>query len=440
MPHDSRPARKFKGEKNLGVESSDLCRRVRGRMTIRAILVPLRTGRFARYMAGETISMVGTWMQIFAQGWVLTSLTHSALVLGGITFASGIPMLLLTLIGGNFADRFDKRRILYAVLVVQILSATILGWLVATKGIRIWHIFVTATILGVAAAFEVPATAAFVPELVPREHIGTAIALDRSSFHFTRLLGPALGGWLIGRFGTASAYFLNALSFFALIAALLTIGPRTVGTAAEEEQRGGGIGLGVAFVKADRPTRAMILLMAATTLFVSPFLIILMPLYARVTLALPAQNMGVLMGVSGIGSFTGALGLLSIPHGHRATALKCAGAAIALGLSGLAAAGSLSLACPAVVCLALGLSMTFGLANTVIQERTPAHLRGRVSAVAGMSFFGLVPFSGLLVSAGADFLGMQPAMFTGAACFAVCVALLLGGVKRLSSAPSGTPP
>ena len=219
-------------------------------MSIRTIFAPLRTGRFARYMAGETISMVGTWMQIFAQGWVLTSLTHSAIVLGGITFSSGIPMLLLTLIGGNVADRFDKRRILYRrAHGADSIGVAILGWLVAIQTIQIWHIFVAATILGVAAAFEVPATAAFVPELVPREHIGTAIALDRSSFHFTRLLGPALGGWLIGRFGTASAYFLNALSFFALIAALLTIGPRTVGTAAEEEQRGGGIGPGLAFVK-----------------------------------------------------------------------------------------------------------------------------------------------------------------------------------------------
>ena len=110
--------------------------------------------------------------------------------------------------------------------------------------------------------------------------------------------------------------------------------------------------------------------------------------------------MGVLMGVSGIGSFIGSLGLLSIPHGHRATALKGAGAAIALGLAGLSAARNLNMACPALVSLALGLSMTFGLANTVIQERAPNHLRGRVSAVAGMSFFGLSPFSGLLVSAG----------------------------------------
>ena len=405
-------------------------------MNFSTVTAPLRERRFARYMAGETVSMIGTWMQVFAQGWVLTSLTHSALVLGGINFAAGMPMLLLTLLGGSFADRYDKRRILYAVLAVQIIGAAALGWLVAHNCILIWHVLVAATILGIAAAFEVPAVSALVPELVSREHISAAIALDRSVFHFTRLIGPALAGWLIGRYGTASAYYLNALSFFALIAALLTIGPRLIGTAEEEEGRRSGIGQGLAFVRSDGPTRTMILLMAASTLFVSPFLMILMPLYSRVTLALPSDQMGALMAISGIGSFAGSMGLLSIPHGYRALTLKCAGATVAIGLAGLAAAPNLPLACAAIVCLALGLSTTFGSANIVIQERTPNHLRGRVSSVASLSFFGLVPFSGLILSSLVDFAGMRATMAGGAICFAASVAVLLWGVRQLSSAPS----
>ncbi len=404
-------------------------------MQLSTTFAPLREKRFARYLTGEAISMVGSWMQFFAQGWVLTSLTQKAMILGAVNFSSGIPMLLLTLVGGTFADRYDKRRILYAIVTVQIACAVAIGRLVALHEIQIWHIFVTSVILGIAAAFDVPTVAALVPELVSREHISAAIALDRAVFHFTRLLGPAMAGWLIGQFGTASAYYLNALSFLAIVVALLTIGPRPIGTAAEEEQRKTGIKEGLDFVKADAPTRSMILLMSATTVFVSPFLLIIMPLYSRDTLGLPAEKMGLFMAISGIGSFTGALGLLSIPHGKRAAALKCAGAACAIGLAGLSIAPTLPIACCAIVCLALGLSTTFGIANIVIQERTPGPIRGRVSSVAGMAFFGLVPFSGLMISGAVDLLGMRPAMFSGAVCFGACVAMLLAGVKQLASAP-----
>src|SRR5947207_11462575 len=115
-------------------------------------------------MAGETVSMIGTWMQMFAQNWLLTTLTQKAWVLGAINFAGGLPMLMLTMVGGSFADRFDKRRILYVVLVTQISLATLVGWLVATGQIAIWQVFIVTTLLGVAAAFEVPTVSAFVPE------------------------------------------------------------------------------------------------------------------------------------------------------------------------------------------------------------------------------------------------------------------------------------
>ncbi len=404
-------------------------------MKLSKVLSPLRQGPFARYIAGETVSMVGTWMQFFAQGWVLTALTQKATVLGAINFASGIPMLLLTMLGGSLADRHDKRRILFCVLGAQIACALALGWLIASKGIAIWHILVAAIVLGIASAFEVPAVSALVPELVRRDQIGNAIALDRSLFHLTRLIGPAVSGALIGWYGAASAYYVNALSFLPLAAALLSIAPRVAGSADEEAKRSGGIRDGIAYVRGDAPTRSMIVLMSLTTFFVSPFLLVLMPLYSRVTLGLPAEKMGVLMAISGIGSFTGALGLLSVPHGHRATALKVAAGLIALGLGGLAASASLRLACFAIVCLALGLSATFGISNIIIQERAPDHLRGRVSAVAGLSFFGLVPFSGLLVAGTVDWIGMRHAMACAAILFAASAAVLLAGIRRLASAP-----
>lgn len=372
-------------------------------------------------------------MQTFAQGWVLTGLTSSALVLGVVNFTAGIPMLLLTMIGGSFADRYDKRLILHAALATQMLVAAAIGWLVASNQIAVWHIFIAASLLGVSAAFEVPAVSAFVPELVHKEEMANAIAIDRSVFHATRLIGPALAGYLVGALGVASAYFLNSLSFAALMVAILTIKARKRGSEAEEEKRRGAIREGLTFVRGDEPTRVMVLLMTAMTCFASPFLMITMPLYARVTLGLGPDRMGLLMGISGIGSFIGSLGLLSIPQRARMTLLRVAAAIATTALLGLAWAPGFAAAAVSVVLLTLGLSTAFGMANIVIQERAPDYIRGRVSAVAGLSFFGILPFSGLLITTLADFIGLRGALAAGGVCYALCTILLLGRTRVLSA-------
>ena len=378
--------------------------------------------------------MTGTWMQTFAQGWVLTGLTSSALVLGGVHFAAGIPMLLLTLLGGSFADRYDKRLILHGALLTQMLLAAGTGWLLATEQIAIWHIFVAAIILGITTAFEVPAVTAFVPELVAKEQMANAIAIDRSVFHATRLIGPALAGYLVGKVGVSSAYYLNAFSYFALILAILTIAPRKRGSLAEEEKRKGAIHEGLLYVKEDEPTRIMVLLMAAMTCFASPFLMITMPLYARTTLGLGPDRMGLLMAISGVGSFAGSIGLLSLTHRARMPVLRLAAASATIALFGLAWAPSFNAAAVSVVMLTLGLSTAFGLANIVIQERAPDYIRGRVSSVAGLSFFGILPFSGLLNTAVADLIGIRAGLAAGAVCYGLCAVLLLGRTQIFATA------
>src|SRR6185436_15651708 len=179
-------------------ESAPLPDRVRG--NVRTLL---RAGPFRRYMAGESISMTGTWMQAMAQSWVMTTLTDSAVMLGMVNFAAGLPMIALSMIGGSFADRYDKRNILLLTQIVQIFLATLVGWLVATGRIQVWQIIAVAVLLGVATSFEMPAAAALVPELVGKQEIATAIAIDRSVFHGTRLVGPALAGYVIGIWGPA---------------------------------------------------------------------------------------------------------------------------------------------------------------------------------------------------------------------------------------------
>jgi MFS family permease len=401
----------------------------------RAFARLLGSGPFARYMAGESISMVGSWMQMFAQQWVLTTLTMEATKLGWLIFAGGIPTLLLTMIGGSVADRYDKRKILYAALVVHIGLALLVGRLVETHQIAIWHLYVVTAFLGIVAAFEIPTTSALVPELVDRSDISRALAIDRAVFHFTRMIGPAMGGFIIARYGEPTAYYLNAASFIALILAIASLKPRPRGSDAEEEKRQGPMREGFDFVRRDPPTRAMVLLMMSATIFVSPFFMVTMPVYARGVLGLDSEHLGWLMAFSGVGSLTGALGLLAIGRGHRAMFVKMAAAIASLGLAGLAFAPSFWWAAPSIVLMTLGLSTAFGTANIVIQERAPDAIRGRVSAVAGMAFFGVLPFAGLAIAAVADHIGLRTAMASGAIGFAVVTTILLAGRKQLAAAP-----
>lgn len=397
----------------------------------------LRQPQFARYMGGEVISLLGTWMQMLAHGWVITALTASAFTLGLVNFASGLPMLALTMYGGSVADRCDKRRILIATQVVQAALAVAVGWLVATGQVQIFHIVIAGICLGISTAFEMPAASALVPELVAREQLSAAIAVDRSVFHATRLGGPALGGWVIGHFGMASAFYLNALTFGALIVALLTLHPRPPGTAEEERQRQGGMKEGWNFVRGDRPTFTMIVLLATSTICISPFFMILMPLYSRHVLHISATQHGLLMASSGIGAVVGSLWLFSIRQDKRNAWLRAAAVAIVVAMTGLAAAQTLVHAIAAMIALTLGTSTLFGLANTIVQERAPHALRGRVSAIAGLSFFGVLPFAGLLVTALSDLAGLRVAMLSGAACYGIAAAFVLRAHRRATAEDDG---
>jgi MFS family permease len=395
----------------------------------------LRRGPFARYMAGETVSMIGTWMQLFAQTWVLTELTRKALDFGWLHFVGGIITLLLTVVGGSLADRYDKRWILMAALTIQLILAVLVGWLIQSHQIAIWHLYSVAAVLGVVNAFEVPTVSAFVPELVSHDDLARALAIDRAIFHFTRMIGPGIAGFLIGSFGAPVAYYLNPATFIALAAAILTIGPRPVESHEEEQVRRGPMRAGFDFVRQDSPTRAMILLMAAAAFFASPFFMMTLTLYGRELLGLNETRMGFLVMVSGVGSVVGAISLLTVRHGHRAAFLKAAVTAGVAGLFGLAVAPSLAMAAISIVLMTFGLSSAFGTAHIVIQERTPHAIRGRVSAVASLAFFGITPFSGLIVTATADHIGLRQAMAGGAIGYAIAGALLLFGRTQLAAAP-----
>jgi MFS family permease len=396
----------------------------------------IRQGPFRRYIIGSAISDTGTWMQVMAQGWVMSSLTSHALMLGMVQFAAGIPTLALTMIGGSAADRYDKRMILIATQVVQIATAVTLGLLAMTGRIQIWHIIVLAAVLGICVAFEMPAISALVPELVKKEEIATAIALDRSVFHGSRLVGPFLAGLFVEWWGAASAFFCNALSFLALIIALVSLPPRAKGTAEEEEQRRSGFKEGLRYVRSDRTILSMIALIALTTIFVFPVISVMMPLYVRNELHLGPQAFGRLMGISAIGALFGSIGLLSVARHLRFKFMTAAVIVVAIALFFLSRSNSFLLTACCMGSLAIGLSLNFGLAGTIVQERSPAPLRGRVSAIFGLSFFGLMPIAGLMITGLADWIGMRPSLAVAATLFGIgAVAVLTAAGRTVCECP-----
>ena len=413
------------------------------KVSTRHALRVLRPGPFRRYIIGSSISDTGTWMQVMAQGYVMSTLTNKAIMLGMANLAAGLPMLLLTMAGGSAADRFDKRKILLATQYVQIALAISMGLLIMSGNIEKSHaersitvILAFAVVLGISNSFEMPTLNAFVPELVTRDEIQSAIAVDRAVFHGSRVVGPSLAGIFIGAWGAASAFFCNAFSFGALIIALFMIPPRSRGTAEEEQKRASGIKEGFRYVAKDKPSLAMIGLIAATTVFIFPIITVMMPLYVRLVLHLGANQLGFLMGASAVGSVIGAIFLISIPHRKRVPVMMLNVCVVACAIFSLSRAPSFYVATGLLILNSLGLAMNFGLANTIVQERAPDYLRGRVSAVFMLSFVGLMPVAGLGVTGLSDLIGMPTALTIAAVCYAVIALIVLARVRRECSRPA----
>src|SRR2546421_8525911 len=407
------------------------------KLTTRKALRVLRPGAFRRYIIGSAISDTGTWMQVMAQSWLMTTLTTSALMLGLVQLCAGLPMLALTMVGGSAADRFDKRKLLLAPQYVQIGTALSSGLLIWSGKIAIWQVFVFAAIQGASNSFEMPTLSALVPELVEREEIQSAISLDRSVFHGSRMIGFSLSGMLITAWGMASAFFVNALSFVALIIAILSLPPRRRGTAEEEEKRASGIKEGFRYIAKDTPSRAMLILIATQSLCIFPIITVMMPLYGRLVLHLGADQVGLLMGASAVGSVVGSLFLIGLPRDKRVPLMMINAAAVTGAIFGLSRAPSFYIATALMIINSLGLATNFGLCSTIVQERAPDYLRGRVSAVFMLSFVGIMPIAGLGVTSLSDAIGMPTALVIAAFTYGTITLAGLSRIRKQLSEPPG---
>ena len=405
------------------------------KLTARSALSVLRNAPYRRYIIGSAISDTGTWMQVMAQGYVMSTLTTKAVWLGMANLAAGLPMLALTMVGGSAADKYDKRKILLITQYVQIVLALGIGYMVWTGQIAIWHILTFAAILGISNSFEMPALSALVPELVKREQIPAGIAIDRSVFHGSRVFGPTIGGILISLWGTASAFFANAVSFVALIIALFSLPPRQKGSAEEEERRSTGFKDGFRFVANDKPSLAMVMLIATQSVCIFPIITVMMPLYVRMVLGLGPDRLGFLMGASAIGSLVGSIFLIGLAREKRVPLMILCTLGVTGAIVGLSLGPSFYVATALLVVNSLGLATNFGLASTIVQERAPDYLRGRVSAVFMLSFVGLMPIAGLGVTSLSDFIGMRPALAIAAIVYGAITIVVLSRVRKECAQP-----
>ncbi len=268
----------------------------------------LRHRNFQLFFAGQAISLIGTWMQTVAQSWLVYRMTGSALLLGAVGFASQIPVFIIAPIGGIVADRNDRRRVVIGTQTSSMVLAAMLALLTLSGRIQVWQIMVLAAALGVVNAFDIPARQAFLIDMVGREDLLNAIALNSSMFNGARIIGPAIAGILVASIGEGWCFFANAVSYIAVIIGLLHMRIAHRANLANEGSPLENILEGFAFVRNTAPVRAILLLLGVVSFVGMPYAV-LMPVFADKILHGGARGLGILMGATGVGALLGAASL-----------------------------------------------------------------------------------------------------------------------------------
>jgi len=358
-------------------------------------------------------------MQTVAQSWLVYKLTGSGLLLGSVGFASQIPVFLVAPLGGIAADRLNRQRIVIATQTVSMILAFILAALTISHRVDVWHIFVLAALLGVVNAFDIPGRQAFLVDMVGKDDLMNAIALNSSMFNGARVIGPAVAGVLVARLGEGWCFFANGVSYIAVIIGLLLMRVHAPAKASLKSSPFEHLKEGFDFVRHTAPIRTLLLLLGLVSMTGMPY-VVLMPIFADKILHrggqefasligshdLGAVRLGILMGAAGVGALLGALTLAmrsGVKGLGRWVAVCCAGFGVSLILFAFSRNFWLS------VCLLLPVGyfimLQMAASNTLIQVMVPDALRGRTMALYSMMFMGLAPAGALLGGALSDRLG-----------------------------------
>lgn len=388
---------------------------------------------FRLWFGGQVISLFGTWMQSTAQGFLIFELTQSPAYLGYVSFAAGVPVWLLMLFGGVVADRIARRTLLLLTQTVMMLLALILAGLAFFELVQPWHILVLAFALGVATAFDAPARQAFLVELVGREDLTNAIALNSTMFNTAVSIGPAAGGLIYALFGPAWCFLINGVSFLAIIFVLLKMDLAPRQPAERRNSTFADLREGFRFVSAHPLIRVLFSMIGVFTLFAMSYATLL-PAWAVKVLGGDATTNGLLQSARGIGALIGSLWVASIGRAvlrGRMVTYSTFLFPILLIVFSLVREQWLALA--VLLCVGAAVILMQNLTNSMLQSLVSDRLRGRVMSIYTTILFGVFPLGGLLAGAVAEYIGEPVTVMLGAAVAlgcAIVIWILNPGLRR----------
>jgi MFS family permease len=390
---------------------------------------------FQIYVTGQLVSLMGTWMQIIGQGWLVYEISRSEQALGIVGFASALPALAITPWAGVVIDRVSKRNIMVLTQFCAMMLAFVLAGLTLANVVQVWHVVVLAACLGVVNAFDGPARQAFTVEMVGREDLPNAIAINSMTFNGARIIGPAIGGLLLAVVGAAWCFLINGISFLAVIAGLLIMQlpahvPKPTSLSPWQQLLSG-----MRYTAREPNLRALLLLALIFSMFGVSYSTIL-PAFVDKALGQGADAFGAVNAFLGLGAVSGALLVARYgDRGHRGQWLSITILGFPLLLTFFALNGSYPVALSLSIFLGVGFMQTFTLLNTLLQTHVADEMRGRVLSLYTLTFFGFMPFGNLAIGALAEWWDLRPAIVLSATLSFLLALLVLWKTPSLRRLP-----
>lgn len=385
---------------------------------------------FRLYWFGQVISLTGTWMHSAAQGWLVLKLTDSPFYLGLVGAAASLPSVIFALAGGVAADRMSKRKILLASQFILMFLALFLAVLVATDIVTVWHVVAIAFFVGTTRAFDIPARQSFFIEMVGKDNLLNAIALNSAAFNGSRVIGPSIAGFIIGLAGIAACFFINSLSFLAAIVGLMFI--RLEVSDRKEEIRKGVIDEfkeGIRYIFSESSVYTLLMFIAIFGFFGLPYINFL-PVYARDILKTGATGYGFLMGIAGAGAFTGAMSLvLRGDFSRKGLFLAVSGITFSISLLVFSFSDAVWLSYIMLFFVGWGAVSHIATANSMLQLVVPDRLRGRVMSAFTLVFLGTASLGNFAIGSLAHYIGTRYALEVGGG---ICLLGMLTLLKKKS--------
>lgn len=388
----------------------------RGVMRIRMLTRSLQSRNFRLFFIGQTLSLIGTWMQQVAMSWLVYRLTGSAMLLGVIGFTSQVPTFLLSPFAGVLADRSNLRRLLIWTQTLSMLQAFILSVFILTGVIQVWHIISLSLLIGIINAFDIPGRQSFLVDMIEKkEELGNAIALNSSMVNGARLIGPSIAGMLISLLGEGACFFLNGVSFLAVIIALALMRVKPRPPKAVRKPVLAELREGIAYAAGFAPIKAILLLLGLISFMGSSYSVLL-PLFAREVLHGDARTYGFLVSSAGLGAFVSAITLAS----RRSVlglgrVIPFAAGLFGVSIAALALSRAMWLSVIFLFTAGVGVMAHLAASNTILQTIVDDDKRGRVMSLFTMSFVGMTPFGALTAGALASRIGVTATVLIGGA-------------------------